>query len=102
MKLDQNKSWNSSPVARWLTLICLLLVLSSAAAQAAHLHLEGLATDAKHCRVCLVLHSSVAVFASCSFEIAAHATDIVHPFDDAERKSLLRMHPLFSRPPPLA
>ena len=102
MDVNQNKSGRSSPVARWLTLICLLLVLSSTAAQAAHFHLDGLATDAKNCRVCQVLHSSVVVVGSDSFEIAAHATDFVHLFDDADHKPLLQVHSLFSRPPPSA
>ena len=102
MNLNQYKSGHSSPVARWLTLVCLLLVLSSAAAQAVHFHLDGPATDTKHCRVCQVLHSSVAVHASCGFEIGVHATDIPHPFSDEDRKPSLQTHSLFSRPPPLA
>ena len=102
MNLNQYKSGPSSPVARWLTLVCLLLVLSSAAAQAAHFHLDGPDADAKHCRVCQVLHSLVAVHTSCGFEIGVHATDIPHPFSDEERKPSLRTHSLFSRPPPLA
>lgn len=102
MNLNQNKSGLFAPVARWLTLVCLLLVLSSAAAQAAHFHLDGPATDAKHCRVCQALHSGVAVHTSCGFEIGIHATDIPHPFSDEERKPSLRTHSLFSRPPPLA
>jgi hypothetical protein len=102
MKLNQNKSGPSSPVARWLTLVCLLLVLSSAAAQAMHFHPDGPATDSKHCRVCQVLHSGVAVHTSCGFEIGIHATDIPHLFTDVQHKPSLQTHSLFSRPPPSA
>ncbi|MBZ5521115.1 MAG: hypothetical protein LAP21_02530 [Acidobacteriia bacterium] len=99
--MRQVKFGGSAPVAHWLVFLCLALVLASAAVQALHFHLDGLATDAKHCPVCPVLHSAATVAPACHPDIAFKATAFLNVRSCSDHDSILAWSTLFSRPPPL-
>jgi hypothetical protein len=86
----------------WLVLACLVLVLGSAAAQALHFHLDGLATDAKHCPVCPLLHSTARVAVPCHNSVTLQATGFLYLPLDSDSRTDFESPAHFSRPPPLA
>jgi len=83
-----------------VALLCLLLLITTAAAQALHSHADGLASDGKACPICQVAHSAAAVVSTVQLPVAVHATGYLFSPVSIDRKSPWDSTPLFSRPPP--
>ncbi|HEV2963358.1 MAG TPA: hypothetical protein VG649_16135 [Candidatus Angelobacter sp.] len=79
----------------------MLLLITTAAAQALHFHANELTTDGKACPICQVAHSTVAVVSAIQLPVALHATGYLFSHASIDRKSPWDSTPLFSRPPPV-
>ncbi|HEV2989590.1 MAG TPA: hypothetical protein VG759_14200 [Candidatus Angelobacter sp.] len=99
MKLEGNLVHTSTGKS-WLALVCVLLLLTAAGAQALHYHADGLPTDGKACPICQVAHSAVAVISTVQLPVALHATGYLFSPSSIDRKSPGDSTTLFCRPPP--
>jgi len=99
MKLKQGNIARWIPP--WLVILCLVVVLGSATAQALHFHLDGLEKDARHCSVCPLLHSAARVTGFCPTSVILHRTGFQGLLLTVDRKTDLHSSPYSSRPPPL-
>jgi hypothetical protein len=83
--------------ARFVILVCLLLLAFFAAAQVAHVHPTD--TDADHCQLCVALHSAAPVGVTASAIVAVQVEWVAPVF---KAHTVFRpWHPdLFNRPPP--
>jgi hypothetical protein len=95
-----NPDRNARPVGflfRWTALLCLLLMVFAATAEARHFHAN--ATDAQRCSVCVVAHSPTLVA-----RVAAVApVKVSHPvvvFSDGPALSAVAHDAHCIRPPP--
>ncbi|HWX56499.1 MAG TPA: hypothetical protein VN176_18085 [Verrucomicrobiae bacterium] len=102
MKSRQDKLTQWSPAWRWLAVLCLVLVASSAAAQTLHFHADDLAGTSKHCPICPVLHAAVRVPQTVELNLTFRVTGYQHRPAEPGWTVAVDSAPLFSRPPPLA
>src|SRR5579863_10288768 len=58
MQVTFIKQPRASLAVRWMIVLCLALVAFAAGAQALHYHADQSAEAAKHCSLCLVMHSA--------------------------------------------
>jgi hypothetical protein len=86
----------------WLVIACLVLVLSSAAAQALHFHVDGLEKDARHCPICPLLHSASRVVSFCRTSVTFQQLGLLGLLLEADGKAEQHSSPYASRPPPIA
>src|SRR5258708_2043200 len=100
MKPEQTNSPHSSPVRSWVPLLCVLLLVTVAGAQALHFHADDLAANGKPCPICQVAHSSVQVVPVAQLQVALQTAGYLFSPASLDRRSPLDSSPLFSRPPP--
>jgi hypothetical protein len=89
----------SSALIRWLIVICVILVFSSALLQASDLHISG--SELKHCPICQLATATAQAALVVLLYFVVRATVFVG-FTDGKAKTFLGDFSLFSRPPPLA
>jgi hypothetical protein len=89
-------------IPTWLVIACLVLVLGTAAAQALHVHPDGVEKDVRHCTLCPLLHSAARVAGICHTNVTFQQTGALRLQLKAGRKTELHSSPYSSRPPPSA
>jgi len=100
MKPEQTNLAHLSSARRWMVLLCVLLLVMVAGAQALHFHSDDLAANGKPCPICQVAHSSVQVVPVAQLQVTLLAAGYLFSPVSLDRKSPLDSSPLFSRPPP--
>lgn len=102
MKAKQADSVQPSPARRWLMLLCLMLLVVSAGAQALHFHSDNLPATAKHCPICPAAHSAAQIVLVIHLDSGLNIAGYLTSTPDLERKSTFAPSWHYSRPPPLA
>src|ERR1700686_1225458 len=93
---------HSSAVSRWLMVLCLLLALLPAFAQAFHSHSGNVASEAKQCSVCQVAHAPLQLVLTAPLLLVFKTTALLPNVAVLEPRCVLASFSLFCRPPPLA
>jgi hypothetical protein len=80
-----------------VVLLCLALLALLAFVQVAHVHSD---TDADHCSLCIVLHTTAAPVAAAVLVIVLVLFEAVAPVVAIRPRGILWQRQLFIRPPP--
>jgi hypothetical protein len=89
-----------SSAQRWVVLACLLLMAITVATQALHSHAYELSSEARHCTICQVAHTTVQATAVAQLVLSSTSTVFLSLSADPDPKQGLDTFSLFSRPPP--
>jgi hypothetical protein len=90
-----------SSAQRCIVLACLLLLTITVAAQALHSHPNELSSDARHCTICQVAHTTVQATPVAQLDLGSTSSVLLTLSADPDPKQGLDAFSLFCRPPPL-
>jgi Na+/proline symporter len=83
--------------ARWVVLLCLLLLALLATVQVAHVHLTD--SDQNHCALCMALHTAIPVVAAAALIVLVELGSRT-PQPEPVYHAYSRPTRLYIRPPP--
>jgi hypothetical protein len=102
VKLYTSNFASTSQARKWFAILCLMLVVASAAVQALHLHPAGPTNELKDCAICQIATTiAQAAVLILLFLLLWTTAPLVHS-EDPEPALFLGSFNLFSRPPPIA
>jgi hypothetical protein len=101
-KLFSIAQFEPGPFRRWLTLVCVMLVLCFSAIEATHSHPEAQITGSgTHCVICISVHGSAPAATFHLNGIALTVISVTTPLRIVGTASAPEIS-LFTRPPPVA
>lgn len=101
--MTKNGQFAATTFQRWITVVCLLLVVLLTSAEAIHIHPDSaISRDGSRCLLCLSLHANAPVASSAQPLPVQFAVTMLSVTQEFQSKGIASRLELFTRPPPSA
>jgi len=102
VRVIKNGQIGGTAFQRWMTALCLLLVVVLTSAEAIHVHPDGaISRDGTRCLLCVSLHAKAPVASARPLPVQFTVTDLAVTYE-VQAKGIASRLELFTRPPPSA